>query len=53
MHCPICKGTKNIDVDTHSDGYASNIEECGDCGALWTTKLDQQTILIHGATVAY
>lgn len=49
MQCPVCYGTTHIDVDTHADGFASNLEECGDCGALWTSRADNKTILIHGS----
>lgn len=49
MECPVCHGKSHVEIDTHSDGYAENLQECGDCGALWTRKA-QQEILIHGAT---
>jgi transposase-like protein len=49
MECPICKKSKHIEIDTHSDGFAQNLQECGDCGALWTRK-DGKTIIVHGAT---
>jgi DNA polymerase III alpha subunit (gram-positive type) len=49
MECPICKKSKHIEIDTHSDGFAQNLQECGDCGALWTRKAGN-TIIIHGAT---
>ena len=50
MKCPICHETSHIEIDTHSDGFAANLQECGDCGAVWTSK-DGRTILVHGATL--
>lgn len=50
MKCPVCNCTAHIDVDTHADGFAANLAECGDCGALWTNRRDNQAVLIHGAT---
>lgn len=50
MKCPVCNSGTHIDIDTHADGFAANLQECGDCGALWTNKANQP-ILIHGATV--
>ncbi len=49
MECPICKGKTHVEIDTHSDGFAPNLQECGDCGTLWTRD-GQKNIIIHGAT---
>jgi len=49
MECPVCKTRTRVEIDTHSDGFAKNLQECGKCGALWTTEGDR-SILIHGAT---
>ena len=49
MICPSCKDTNHIEIDTHADGFAANIQECGICGTLWTTH-EGETVLIHGAT---
>lgn len=49
MECPVCKNTAHVEIDTHADGFAKNLNECGECGALWTRR-DDQEILIHGAT---
>lgn len=49
MKCPVCNAGTHIDIDTHADGFAANLLECGDCGALWTNKANQ-AVLIHGAT---
>jgi len=46
MICPICQGKAHVEIDTHSDGFAENLQECGDCGALWTRKGEEQ-IVIH------
>jgi len=54
MECPICMHKEKAQIDTHSDGYARDMIECGHCGALWTFK-EVKTIhreLIHGATNA-
>ncbi|SDM65321.1 hypothetical protein SAMN05660860_02928 [Geoalkalibacter ferrihydriticus] len=50
IECPICKGKTHVEIDTHSDGFAENLQECGDCGALWTTR-GEQNIMLHGATI--
>lgn len=50
MICPVCKKGTHIEIDTHSDGFAPNLQECGDCGALWTQK-DDEEILIHGSVL--
>jgi len=49
MKCPVCQNSTHIAVDTHADGFASNLAECGDCGALWTNRRDNQSVLILGA----
>jgi len=49
MECPICRNTTRVELDTHSDGFAENLQECGDCGALWTSKGDNQ-VIVHGPT---
>jgi len=51
MECPVCRNKAHVELDTHSDGFAENLQECGDCGALWTSK-GGESILIHGATEA-
>ena len=50
MECPICKNTHHVEIDTHSDGFANNLQECGDCGALWILKEDR-SVLLHGSTL--
>ncbi len=49
MECPICKNSHHVEIDTHSDGYAKNLQECGHCGALWTIN-NNLSVLIHGST---
>ena len=49
MECPICHDTAHVEIDTHADGFAENLEECGTCGALWTLKGEQE-IILHGPT---
>ncbi len=49
MECPICKDPAHVEIDTHADGYAENLQECGCCGALWISDRKQE-IILHGAT---
>jgi hypothetical protein len=49
LECPICKNKTHVEIDTHSDGFTENLQECGDCGALWAVKGERE-IIIHGAT---
>lgn len=46
MVCPACGKSTHVEIDTHSDGFAQNLQECGACGALWTCK-EEKEILIH------
>lgn len=48
MECPVCRNRHHVEIDTHSDGYAENLQECGECGALWTRKNGRE-IVIHGS----
>lgn len=54
MECPVCLHKEKVEIDTHSDGFAHDLIECGHCGALWTCKEVKtiETKLIHGATKA-
>ncbi|MFA5517089.1 MAG: hypothetical protein WDA20_12455 [Desulfuromonadales bacterium] len=45
MKCPICGGKTRVEIDTHSDGFADNLQECGDCGTVWTRKEGEEIIL--------
>lgn len=36
MKCPLCNSKKHIELDLHSDGFAQDACECGDCGGIWT-----------------
>lgn len=49
MNCPTCHDSDHIEVDTHADGYADNLLECGECGTLWTTS-GEEIVVLHGAT---
>jgi len=51
MECPICRNKTHVELDTHSDGFAENLQECGDCGALWISK-EGDSVLVHGSTQA-
>jgi uncharacterized Zn finger protein len=46
MKCPICGNRHQVEIDTHSDGFAENLQECGHCGALWTRK-GERVIVLH------
>lgn len=46
MECPVCKTTTRVEIDTHSDGFAQNLQECGQCGVLWTRK-GTTAIILH------
>src|SRR6266540_7240373 len=35
MKCPICSDSAQVEIDMHSDGYADNLLECANCGAVW------------------
>ena len=47
MKCPLCKSSKHIEIDLHSDGYCQDALECGDCGGIWTYS-DNQLKIIKG-----
>ena len=49
MTCPNCQDTDHIVIDTHADGYAANLQECGTCGTLWTIRGDAAEV-IHSTT---
>jgi len=52
MKCPVCNDDHHVEIDTHPDGFAENLEECGTCGSMWTLKGEQE-IMIHGPTNEY
>lgn len=52
MECPVCHDDHHVEIDTHSDGFADNLEECGNCGSMWTLKGDRE-IMIHGPTSSF
>jgi transcription elongation factor Elf1 len=43
--CPTCQDTDHIEIDTHADGYAANLQECGICGTLWTVRGDTNQVI--------
>lgn len=51
MKCPICSTTAHVEIDTHSDGFAENLQECGECGTVWTVK-GERVIVVHSAPPA-
>ena len=40
MKCPLCKHREHVEIDLHADGFAQDVRECGDCGAIWTFSGD-------------
>ena len=40
MKCPICANSSGIEFDMRSDGYADNLFECTECGAIWIAGFD-------------
>ncbi|BCR05255.1 hypothetical protein DESUT3_23240 [Desulfuromonas versatilis] len=52
VECPVCKSKNKVEIDTHSDGFAENLEECGNCGAVWTMKGTVE-VLLHKANAAW
>jgi uncharacterized Zn finger protein len=49
LNCPNCSQIDHVEVDTHADGFASNLQECGHCGLLWTNRGDK-VVILHEAT---
>lgn len=49
MECPTCRKSEYVEIDTHADGFAANLHECGLCGTMWTRQGDVVT-MIHGST---
>lgn len=47
MKCPSCNNQHHVEVDTHADGFAENLQECGNCGALWIDR-GHSIVLLHG-----
>ncbi len=46
MECPVCKSTKHVELNSHPDGFAKNLQECGDCGLLWIRN-GEKTIIVR------
>lgn len=38
MTCPNCHENDQVQIDTHADGFAANLQECGACGTVWTIR---------------
>ncbi len=45
MNCPICNNSAGIEIDIHSDGYAKDLIECTNCGALWLSDVNGIVLL--------
>lgn len=45
MNCPSCQAKGHIEIDLHADGFAQDVCECGDCGAVWTMSGKSQIII--------
>jgi len=39
-----------VEVNLHADGFAENLQECGNCGTLWTID-GEGAILVVVSTV--
>ena len=49
MNCPVCREKKRVKIDMHCDGFAEALEECGQCGSVWTMHGTKKSVL-HGPT---
>jgi uncharacterized Zn finger protein len=38
MQCPNCGNRAQVEIDMHADGFADNLLECANCGAVWTNE---------------
>lgn len=45
MNCPICNSTTSIEIDIHADGYARDLIECANCGAIWLAHNEEIVLL--------
>ena len=50
MICPVCNHKNHLELDMHSDGYADDLVECIDCGALFRVKGESVLETVHGPT---
>ena len=50
MKCPICNCATSIEIDMHSEGYAKDLIECANCGALWL--MEGEGVLLINKKVA-
>lgn len=49
IDCPFCHATKQVELDMHSDGFAEDLRECGECGSVWTGMRENLQV-VHGPT---
>lgn len=49
MICPYCHHKNHLEIDMHSDGYADDLIECSECGALLNLK-GMELKTVHGPT---
>ena len=45
MKCPLCKSSKHVEIDLHSEGFSGGVYECGDCNGIWTVTNDSLKII--------
>ncbi|PLX97147.1 MAG: hypothetical protein C0621_00465 [Desulfuromonas sp.] len=38
MKCPVCKNSKQQEIDLHVDGFYEDIIECEVCGTTWAVN---------------
>jgi transposase-like protein len=44
MKCPLCKSSKHVEIDLHSEGFSEGVYECGDCSGVWAVTNDSVKI---------
>ena len=38
MKCPVCKTTRNTEINLHADGFYEDLYECGNCSSTWAVN---------------
>lgn len=51
MECPVCHHSDHVEIDIHADGFSENLQECGDCGAVWIRKCDSKEVISYHPTL--
>lgn len=45
MNCPICKNSKNEELDLHAEGFYEDLFECPVCGSSWSVNHGQTEVI--------